>query len=165
MDEKTEFAWDDSYLLGHHAMDMVHREFVDLLQAALTAPNAELPNVLADIARHAEGHFAQENEWMESQGFPGGDCHIDEHNKVLASIYDVQEKVIQGDIAIGRKPGESPVRVVPRPCVFYGFCSRSVASKTYVRWLADCSTTCNSKILKCASCSRKNYFESRKFIL
>lgn len=103
MDEKTEFAWDDSYLLGHHAMDMVHREFVDLLQAALTAPNAELPNVLANIARHAEGHFAQENEWMESQGFPGGDCHIDEHNKVLASIYDVQEKVIQGDIAIGRK--------------------------------------------------------------
>lgn len=103
MDEKKEFAWDDSYLLGHHAMDMVHREFVDLLQAALTAPNAELPNVLANIARHAEGHFAQENEWMESQGFPGGDCHIDEHNKVLASIYDVQEKVIQGDIAIGRK--------------------------------------------------------------
>nr|BAC56750.1 hypothetical protein [Janthinobacterium sp. J3] len=103
MDEKTEFAWDDSYLLGHHAMDTVHREFVDLLQAALTAPNAELPHALADIARHAEGHFAQENEWMVSQEFPGGDCHIDEHNKVLASIYDVQEKVIQGDIAIGRK--------------------------------------------------------------
>lgn len=103
MEEKTGFAWNDSYLLGHHAMDSVHREFVDLMQAALTAPNAELPEALANIARHAEGHFAQENEWMESQGFPGGECHIDEHNKVLASIYDVQEEVIKGDIEIGRR--------------------------------------------------------------
>ena len=35
------------------------------------------------FAAHAEAHFAQENAWMDLDGFPARDCHVDEHDKVL----------------------------------------------------------------------------------
>jgi hemerythrin len=103
MEESTEFAWDDRYLLGHGEMDATHREFVDLVNALQTADDAGLGEALAAFAAHCEAHFAQENEWMVKNDFPPRDCHIDEHNKVLASVYEVQQHLADGDVAIVRE--------------------------------------------------------------
>lgn len=102
MDECTVFGWHDRFLLGHAEMDETHREFVDLVNALLTVDDAELGHALAAFAAHAEAHFAQENEWMEKNDFPPRDCHIDEHNKVLASVREVQQQLAEGDVAIVR---------------------------------------------------------------
>ncbi len=103
MKEAETFAWDDRYLLGHAAMDDTHREFVERVDALLTADDAALPEALAAFARHAEAHFAQENAWMEAHGFPARECHIDEHNKVLASVYAVQQQLVDGDVELCRE--------------------------------------------------------------
>jgi len=103
MEESTEFAWDDRYLLGHAEMDDTHREFVDLVSALQKADDAGLGAALAALAAHCEAHFAQENEWMERNDFPPRDCHIDEHNKVLASVYEVRQHLANGDVAIVRE--------------------------------------------------------------
>jgi len=102
MNESTIFGWHDQFLLGHAEMDETHKEFVELVNALLTVSDAELNSALAAFSAHAETHFAQENEWMEKNDFPPRDCHIDEHNKVLASVHDVQEQLAQGDVAIVR---------------------------------------------------------------
>lgn len=98
MDERQGFAWDDRYLLGHPAMDDTHREFVALVDALLTVEPEGLDAALAAFARHAEAHFDQENCWMEMDGFPARDCHVDEHNKVLASVREVQQALAEGNV-------------------------------------------------------------------
>lgn len=102
MDESTVFGWDDRFLLGHAEMDETHKEFVDLVNALLTVDDAGLGDALAAFAAHAEAHFSQENEWMKTNDFPPRDCHIDEHNKVLASVREVQQQLGEGDVAIVR---------------------------------------------------------------
>ena len=99
----TGFEWEDRYLLGYRAMDDTHREFVDLVNALLTVPDNGLPAALQAFAQHAEAHFAQENAWMLTEDFPPRDCHIDEHNKVLASVHDVQQLLAEGDVDIVRE--------------------------------------------------------------
>ena len=102
MDEYTEFGWHDQYLLGHAEMDETHKEFVELVSALLTVDDAELVPALAAFEAHVEAHFAQENEWMTKNDFPPKDCHIDEHNKVLASVHEVQQQLAEGDVEIVR---------------------------------------------------------------
>jgi len=102
MDEYTEFGWHDQYLLGHAEMDETHKEFVELVSALLTVDDAELVPALAAFEAHVEAHFAQENEWMIKNDFPPKDCHIDEHNKVLASVHEVQQQLAEGDVEIVR---------------------------------------------------------------
>ncbi|MBI2276430.1 MAG: hemerythrin domain-containing protein [Dechloromonas sp.] len=103
MEASLEFAWNDGYLLGYGEMDETHREFVELVDALLTVDDTALGEALAAFAAHAEAHFAQENEWMEKNDFPPRDCHIDEHNKVLASVHEVQGHLAEGDVAIVRE--------------------------------------------------------------
>lgn len=103
MNADTGFHWEDRYLLGYAAMDDTHREFVELVNALLTVPDAELPATLQAFAEHAEAHFSQENAWMINEDFPPRDCHIDEHNKVLASVHEVQEMLADGNVEIVRE--------------------------------------------------------------
>ncbi|MGX0134158.1 MULTISPECIES: bacteriohemerythrin [Cupriavidus] len=83
-------GWNDGFLLGLAAMDSTHREFVDCVAALQRAADADLPARLADFARHAVEHFAQEEQWMASTGFPAAQCHTDEHAAVLNSVREVQ---------------------------------------------------------------------------
>lgn len=103
MDESVVFGWHDQFLLGYAEMDETHKEFVERVNALLTVKDADLPSALAAFAAHAEAHFGQENEWMEKNDFPPRDCHIDEHNKVLDSLHEVQQQLVQGDVAIVRE--------------------------------------------------------------
>lgn len=103
MELQSGFDWEDRYLLGYAPMDDTHREFVDLVDALQKADDAGLGEALEAFAAHAEAHFSQENEWMVKNDFPPRDCHIDEHNKVLASVYEVRQHLAEGDVAIVRE--------------------------------------------------------------
>src|SRR3974390_3203076 len=91
------FSWNDRYLLGYAPMDETHREFVDIVGAMLSAPDAELPALLDRFAAHAERHFSEELQWMKSTDFPALDCHAGEHEAVMKSVRAVQEVVARGD--------------------------------------------------------------------
>jgi hemerythrin len=101
------FEWDDRYLLGHRAIDETHREFVELVDAMLTVGDADFAAALDAFARHAERHFEDENRLMDQHDFPARGCHVDEHEKVLASVRAVQAMVAAGDIEIGRELGRA----------------------------------------------------------
>lgn len=102
MSSPKDFSWTDAYLLGYPPMDDTHREFVEIVSALLAADDAAVAGQLEAFARHAEAHFSQEHEWMESTEFPAMQCHIDEHNAVMKSVREVQELVAAGDTAQGR---------------------------------------------------------------
>lgn len=102
-DRESGFPWRDRYLLGHPAMDETHREFVHCVDALLTVPDDGLVEALAAFERHAVAHFDEENRWMSSGDFPARDCHIDEHEKVLASVREVQSELAQGNVQLCRE--------------------------------------------------------------
>lgn len=85
------FTWTDRYKLGYERMDDTHREFVDKVNALLIAEDGALLTRLDDFIAHAESHFGEEKEWMQSTDFPAADCHIDEHAAVVKSVYEVRE--------------------------------------------------------------------------
>lgn len=99
----TKFGWDDNYLLGYGPMDSIHREFVEIVNALLSCPDAELASHLEAFEKHAQAHFAEEDEWMERTNFPPKDCHVQEHAAVMSSVRQVLEVVKNGDIAEGRR--------------------------------------------------------------
>ncbi|MBS0510833.1 MAG: hemerythrin domain-containing protein [Proteobacteria bacterium] len=102
MSQTPEFEWDDHYLLGYAAMDDTHREFVECVDAMLTASDEQFPAALDAFIDHATRHFDQEKEWMSADGFPARDCHVEEHDKVMASCLEVKELVAAGNVEVGR---------------------------------------------------------------
>lgn len=97
------FEWDDRYSLGYAPMDQTHREFVNLVDALLTVDDAQLMEALQAFAVHAVAHFAEEGSWMAENDFPALDCHVAEHDKVLASIHEVRERLAGGDVEVVRR--------------------------------------------------------------
>lgn len=95
--------WTDNFALGFAPMDDLHREFVELVAAVQGASDADLVRSLDALAAHLSAHFEEENRWMRETEFPPRDCHIDEHNAVLASMTQVRALVAQGDLANGRR--------------------------------------------------------------
>ena len=100
---QSDFFWSDAFLLGYGAMDVVHQEFVDIVSAMQSCPNAELLSHFTALALHVEDHFAQENTWMRDSAFPAMACHIEEHSAVQKSVAEVMALVSQGNIAVGRR--------------------------------------------------------------
>jgi hemerythrin len=88
--------------LGYAPLDAVHAEFDDLVARTLACADDELLSCLERLQTHLRSHFGQEDDWMRESGFPAGDCHIEEHRKVLESAAQVVALVARGNLAIGR---------------------------------------------------------------
>jgi hemerythrin-like metal-binding protein len=96
-----ELQWKADFELGLARMDDTHHEFVEHYNALASAAPDDFLARLDDFAAHAEAHFAQENRWMEAVGFPA--CHRAEHERVLAVIGDIRQRVANGDRFLGRR--------------------------------------------------------------
>lgn len=100
--KRVGFPWDDRYLLGYNPMDKNHREFVDLVNRLLIAGDDAIPAAMTEMVNHLEGHFAEETQWMSEGEYPARECHVDEHEKVLASAREVMQKLAAGNVKICR---------------------------------------------------------------
>lgn len=110
----TVFSWTDAFLLGYPPMDATHREFVACVQALLDADEATVLGALIAFQSHAERHFAEEREWMESTAFPARECHVDEHEAVLKSLREVRAHLeAGGDPHVVRGLAQELVRWFP----------------------------------------------------
>ena len=99
-----ELPWTDSFLTGYDPMDDTHREFVELVNTMLQAPDADIPKLLDELITHSQHHFSQEDHWMKSTDFPATECHVNEHAAVLKSMHEVKNYVADGgDISEARR--------------------------------------------------------------
>jgi hemerythrin-like metal-binding protein len=85
------FVWSDARLVGFGPMDSTHEEFYKVAFDLLTSNKDTAREQIAAFELHALDHFEQEASWMRSTGFPGTDCHLDEHAAVLQSTRQVRE--------------------------------------------------------------------------
>jgi hemerythrin len=94
--------WNDRFLVGHGTIDRTHAEFVELLDGVFRASDDILPGLLAALATHLESHFAFEEQLMREYKFPPGDCHADEHARVMASVREVCAEIAAGSLENAR---------------------------------------------------------------
>ncbi len=87
----TPLTWQDNFTLGYGPMDATHEEFVAHVARLQAAPDAQLPALLDALIAHTRDHFEEENRWMRETQFPPGDCHVEQHDAVLASMSEVQQ--------------------------------------------------------------------------
>ncbi|MGW8421313.1 MULTISPECIES: bacteriohemerythrin [Comamonas] len=102
MKETPTLTWGDALLMGHDPMDEIHQEFVQLAGRLECASDEQLSGLLQTMETHLQHHFAEEDQWMLSTGFPPRDCHIDEHAAVLKSVAEVRVKLAEGNVALCR---------------------------------------------------------------
>ncbi|WP_043007794.1 bacteriohemerythrin [Comamonas testosteroni] len=102
MSHTATLVWGDHLLMGNGPMDELHEEFVQLAGQLECAGDEQLPALLQAMESHLQHHFAEEDQWMLSTGFPPRDCHIDEHAAVLKSVAEVRVKLAEGNVALCR---------------------------------------------------------------
>ena len=98
----TLLQWTERLELGDPAMDDTHREFVDLLNRLAESDDAAFVARLDRLLEHTGAHFAQEERWMADSGL-GTPCHAAEHQQVIDVCRAVRERVVGGDLALGRR--------------------------------------------------------------
>lgn len=107
-------VWSEELVLGQPVMDDTHREFVEQLNRVGVAEEAGLLVALDDFIAHTEAHFGQEEKWMESINFPPLGCHRGEHAKVLETAREVRNRVMAGDMRLGRMLAEALAEWFPQ---------------------------------------------------
>lgn len=90
--------WSDALSLDFEPMDKVHREFVDLLALAQSAPDSALPQAWSAVVDHTAQHFGREDEWMRKTRFSSADNHILQHRVVLNVLREGLVMARTGDI-------------------------------------------------------------------
>ena len=98
------FEWSDIFKLGFAPMDETHEEFVEIVNAMLHCPDADLLMQLQRFELHAKEHFDEQLKWMRETGFPSTDCHADEHAAVMRSVEEVLTILRNGgDFGVARR--------------------------------------------------------------
>lgn len=101
-DELGSVVWTDARLLGYGPMDDTHQDFYRVAFDLLRADDATLLGAIAAVEAHVLDHFGQEQRWMEEGGFPPGQaqCHVEEHEAVLASVREVRCGIEAGRLSV-----------------------------------------------------------------
>ena len=96
-------AWDESrYGLGVAEMDATHREFLDLVAAAIAAPDEAFPGLYGELREHTRRHFEHEALLMRRCRFSAIGEHEREHLRVLGELAQFARGVTGGRIAMAR---------------------------------------------------------------
>lgn len=106
MPASPEFAeaisWDDGLLVGLPSIDREHEDLVGEVEALVAAADREVADRLATVSGRLEAHFASEEALIAEYEFGPGACHIEEHDRVRASLAEVSALVAAGDADVGR---------------------------------------------------------------
>lgn len=94
----TALVWSDALALDLPLMDDTHHEFVDLLALVVAADDAGLLPAWQALIDHTEGHFGQEDAWMQATRFASGNCHAMQHKVVLQVMREGAQRGAQGDL-------------------------------------------------------------------
>lgn len=94
--------WTEDLKVGVAFIDADHEEFVDQLNAAVAATDAEFPAAFAALAEHTRAHFAREEALMDQVGFFATEVHKGEHRRVLAEVEHFAGHLARGNLPFVR---------------------------------------------------------------
>ena len=80
------------------AIDGLHQEFADMVNAMEHAEQAEFSQLFQQLIAHTEHHFAYENRLMDETRYPAREEHRTEHRRVLAELSQLNDRLAQGEL-------------------------------------------------------------------
>lgn len=95
--------WNEQLTLGVADMDATHREFVDLADALLAAPDEGFPALFEMLREHTRKHFEHEGKLMKACRFPAIGEHNSEHLRVLGELAQMARGVAAGRLGMARE--------------------------------------------------------------
>ncbi len=100
--------WNPSLSVDVPAMDNEHKKLIDLvnkLNDAMKAGKAkdEMDRTFNELASYTQSHFASEERYMQSIGYPNFDAHKAEHTKLLQTVTDFKKEYDAGNAMISMK--------------------------------------------------------------
>jgi hemerythrin len=96
----TQLTWSEAMRFGVEIMDEEHEAAVAEINALgelAGGDSARLRAALAAFAEHCRIHFGHEEALMEECDFPAHSVHAAEHQRVLAELGSVIERLDAGD--------------------------------------------------------------------
>ena len=102
----VQLVWKDSFCCGNQMIDSQHHSLFHsankLLEAALLArPAAEISEIIARLLDEVSRHFNDEEQLLESVGFPGRSPHGAEHATLLAKGLELSQHFNASTATVG----------------------------------------------------------------
>ena len=103
---EPQYSWRDGHSVHVEDMDVQHRRlvsFVDELQTALQTkrPRRVQSGILDRLVRFVYIHFADEEQFMEANGFPGLSEHAVVHQQFYLRLTELQQHFESGTCELG----------------------------------------------------------------
>jgi hemerythrin len=96
--------------LGVPSLDAAHQAILDELDRLSQVDDKDFCNGYCELARRIDLDFSAEEKWMEKIIYPQFQSHLEQHSRVLSAIHHAMPRVMEGDIASGRKV----IRLLPQ---------------------------------------------------
>jgi len=95
-------VWDESFDVGHAALDSDHRILVNLLnqlQDAMETGQSRqvVGSVINVLAEYTEHHFRREEAMLAQAGYPRIDAHLALHRQLEERVRDIRDRWTAGD--------------------------------------------------------------------
>ncbi len=102
MHELTTPAWDPSMRFGHADVDADHQRVLGILARFHTLTDqAKVSDALHDafheLMAYAFHHFSAEEAFLLAKGYPELEAHREAHRRILLSLTDVAQEMMQPD--------------------------------------------------------------------
>lgn len=99
----SHIAWDERYSVNIEVIDEQHKKIIDVLGKLFDEMGKKkspevLKEILGQMVRYAEEHFASEEIFMRQYAFPGYEEHRKEHDAFRAKV-----AAFQKDFAAGKE--------------------------------------------------------------
>gem|GEM_PF-1532668 len=80
--------WDDSFSVGQDRIDKDHQKLIQLLNKTThkSLPKAEINDIILDLIRYTQYHFAREEALMESINYPALTEHREQHRLFILKV-------------------------------------------------------------------------------
>lgn len=83
--------WDDKYSIGNYEIDAQHKKLFDLAKQAYVLANrnvskGEMKEIINGFFNYMKEHFAKEEEYMQSIGYPSYNGHALIHKEIVRSM-------------------------------------------------------------------------------
>lgn len=104
----TEKAWGEGLEIGVAEIDGEHRLQIDLVKAleealGLLDPRERGDEILKQLLDYTNVHFLAEDLMMRLHAYPGYQAHVQEHEKLVGQLEELQRHFSAGEFAPSRE--------------------------------------------------------------
>lgn len=92
----------DTYTLGDPAMDSTHLEFLKLCLETAHASGPEFAQKFQALFQHTDQHFGDEEQRMQSTGFPAYAEHRADHQRILGDMNRFSQRIQAGRASMAK---------------------------------------------------------------